>query len=63
MIGLVAMGIISLIALMVLRSKSVRWRFAIPFSVLPGVFCLLTLYGIVVGAIICGAYYKIDLPD
>ncbi len=62
MLGLIGAVILLPIGVMALRSHEVRWRFAIPFGMIPALFAyFMGIIGIVIGAVLIVAYWKMKL--
>lgn len=62
--GLIGAAILTPLAISALRREGVRWRYAIPFGLIPGVFTVsFNLLGILIGAILVAAYYKVRMPS
>jgi len=60
----IPLALILLVAgIMCLRNMGVRWKFAVPFGAIPGIFPLcFGIFGFILGAIVLGSYFKIELP-
>lgn len=55
--------ILFLFGIRTVRNMGVRWRYAVPFGAIPGLFPLfLGIFGFILGAMVLGAYFKIELP-
>jgi len=62
--GFVGAVILTLFGTSALRREGVRWRFAIPFGLIPGAFAIVFgLLGILIGAALVAAYYKVRMPS
>ncbi len=66
MIALIAMiiaPVLFVLAALALRGEAVRWRYAIPLALIPGLIAFFFgIIGCLGGALITAAYWKIKLP-
>jgi|GEM_PF-2514337 len=63
MIGLVMGPMLFILAVLALRGEAVRWRWAIPLALIPGLIAFFFgIIGALGGVLITGAYWKIKLP-
>ena len=60
---LIFMVVLPVLAVMALRNQNVRWSFAIGLGLIPAAFVFfLGILGVLIGAVLVSAYWKIDLP-
>jgi hypothetical protein len=62
MIGMIVGPILTILAILALRSEDVRWSYAVPLGLIPGLVAFFFgIYGCLGGALLTAAYWKLKL--
>jgi hypothetical protein len=61
--GILGALVLFALAVAALRTEDVRWSFTIPLALIPALFAIFaSFFGILIGAMLVAAYWKLRLP-